>query len=112
MTQGVYVRKIKIKTSTVLCNGTYIPDSSKPWSFKMVSGLELARRFHEVYERLAPSFGYETRKETKLFDPTSPNGKLMTAVCQECGDEIDRQSFQAGFQAGLREGRSPDESSK
>lgn len=42
---------------------------------------QLARLFHETYERLAPQFGYETRKETKQFDPSSPNGKLMVAVC-------------------------------
>ena len=46
-------------------------------------GLDLAKRFHEVYERLAPSFGYETRQETRAFDPDSANGKLMTAVCAE-----------------------------
>lgn len=44
---------------------------------------ELARRFHDTYERLAPSFGYETRPDTKAFDPESPNGRLMTAVCKE-----------------------------
>lgn len=44
---------------------------------------ELARRFHDTYERLAPSFGYETRPDTKTFDPESPNGRLMTAVCGE-----------------------------
>lgn len=44
---------------------------------------ELARRFHEAYERLAPSFGYETRAETREFDSESPNGKLMIAVCGE-----------------------------
>jgi len=37
--------------------------------------------FHETYEKLAPSFGYETRKDTKAFDPESANGKLMIAVC-------------------------------
>lgn len=41
----------------------------------------LARQFHEAYERLAPSFGYETRSETRDFDPSTPNGKLMIAVC-------------------------------
>ena len=46
-------------------------------------GEGLARRFHEIYERLAPSFGYETRKETREFDPTTPNGRLMIAVCSE-----------------------------
>lgn len=43
--------------------------------------LDLAILFHDTYERLAPQFGYETRKETRAFDPTSPNGKLMIAVC-------------------------------
>lgn len=43
----------------------------------------LARRFHEVYERLAPSFGYTTRPETREFDPESANGRLMIAVCEE-----------------------------
>jgi hypothetical protein len=46
-------------------------------------GLITARAFHEAYERLAPQFGYETRAETREFDPESPNGKLMIAVCRE-----------------------------
>ena len=45
--------------------------------------LELAILFHDTYERLAPSFGYETREETRKFDPESPNGRLMVAVCEE-----------------------------
>jgi len=40
-----------------------------------------AREFHDLYEETAPMFGYETRKETKEFDPTSPNGRLMAYVC-------------------------------
>ena len=43
----------------------------------------LAQAFHEAYERLAPEFGYETREETRQFDPESPNGRLMLAVCDE-----------------------------
>lgn len=42
-----------------------------------------ARLFHDTYERLASSFGYETRKDTKQFDAASPNGRLMIAVCGE-----------------------------
>lgn len=42
-----------------------------------------ARQLHDTYERLAPSFGYETRKETRQFDPTTPSGRLMIAVCGE-----------------------------
>jgi hypothetical protein len=48
-----------------------------------MTGLELAMLFHETYERLAPQFGYETRTETRVFDPNSNNGRLMTAVCEE-----------------------------
>jgi hypothetical protein len=44
---------------------------------------ELANLFHETYERLAPGFGYQTRPETRQFDPESPNGRLMIAVCGE-----------------------------
>ena len=44
---------------------------------------QMARRFHEAYERLAPEFGYETRVGTRTFDPESANGKLMAAVCAE-----------------------------
>jgi len=50
---------------------------------------ELAEKFHETYERLAPEYGYETRPETKQFDPESPNGKLMIAVCGELLDTMD-----------------------
>jgi len=44
---------------------------------------ELARLFHDTYERLAPEYGYNTREDTKQFDPESANGKLMIAVCSE-----------------------------
>jgi len=44
---------------------------------------ELARRFHDHYERLAPIFGYETREATRIFDPESRNGRLMIAVADE-----------------------------
>lgn len=42
----------------------------------------LARKFHDTYESLAPLFGYRTRENTKGFDPSSPNGKLMIEVCK------------------------------
>ena len=41
----------------------------------------LARKFHSLYELLAPTFGYGTRADTKEFDPESQNGRLMIAVC-------------------------------
>lgn len=42
---------------------------------------KLARFFHDTYETLAPSFGYETRKDTRDFNPESQNGRLMVTVC-------------------------------
>lgn len=42
-----------------------------------------AQLFHDTYERLALQYSYETRKETRQFDPESPNGRLMVAVCRE-----------------------------
>lgn len=50
---------------------------------KSLSAKGLAILFHETYERLAPSFGYETRQETKEFNEDSNNGRLMIAVCDE-----------------------------
>lgn len=48
----------------------------------MIDAEQLAILFHETYESLAPEFGYETRLETRVFDPYSSNGRLMIAVCQ------------------------------
>lgn len=46
---------------------------------------ELARRFHETYERLAPKFGYKTREESAVpwKDVPDKNKQLMVAVCEE-----------------------------
>lgn len=54
-----------------------------------MDGESLARIFHEAYERLAPNFGYETRPETRAFDPETPNGRLMIAVCEEIVSAIE-----------------------
>lgn len=53
-----------------------------------MNGLDLAVLFHETYERLAPNFGYETRPETRQFNPESPNGRLMVAVCTEILENV------------------------
>ena len=57
-----------------------------------MTALDLAIMFHETYERLAPEFGYETRTETRAFNPDTPNGRLMVAVC---GEIIERVEFMA-----------------
>ena len=56
---------------------------------------QIARQFHDVYERLALQFGYETREDTKVFDPQSQNGRLMIAVCAEVIGEIERERDEA-----------------
>lgn len=60
-------------------------DTPDGFSGKMepLTPLVLATAFHDTYERLAPAHGYETRVETRNFDASSPNGKLMIAVCGE-----------------------------
>jgi hypothetical protein len=55
----------------------------RPERVNLPKPLDLARLFHETYERLAPSFGYTTRPETRHFNPDSPNGRLMIAACEE-----------------------------
>ena len=53
-----------------------------------LSDLEIASLFHYEYERLAPNYGYETREDTKHFEPTTPNGRLMAAVCGKIAEVI------------------------
>lgn len=45
----------------------------------------LAQVFHETYERLAPNFNYETRKESAKpwHEVPENNRRLMVAVCNE-----------------------------
>lgn len=55
---------------------------------------DIARLFHETYERLAPSFGYETRKASAVPWEQVPetNRKLMTAVADEVAAHIIAQA--------------------
>jgi hypothetical protein len=50
-----------------------------------VTAEELARLFHETYERLAPQYDYETREEsaTPWEDVPENNKRLMIATCAE-----------------------------
>lgn len=57
--------------------------TTRPPTKPMSASEVLARAFHDTYERLAPQFGYETREDTREFDPKSKNGRLMIAVCGE-----------------------------
>ncbi len=46
---------------------------------------QLAHLFHETYERLAPEYGYETRKASAVPWPDVPenNKRLMVAVAEQ-----------------------------
>jgi hypothetical protein len=62
---------------------TYWGGLEEPKQETLEEAAELALVFHNTYEKLAPSFGYETRQDTKEFDFKSNNGRLMVAVCSE-----------------------------
>ncbi len=49
--------------------------------------LRVATIFHDTYEELAPKHCYETRPETREFNPFSANGKLMQAVIAKLVDD-------------------------
>ncbi len=59
-----------------------IDDTKRFWTATAES---LARRFHEVYERLAPSFDYRTRPASAVpwEDVPEANQRLMIATCAE-----------------------------
>jgi hypothetical protein len=48
-----------------------------------MNAIKLAVLFHELYEKYAPEYGYETKDETKIFKAQTPNGQLMIRVCRE-----------------------------
>ena len=45
--------------------------------------LEITKKFHDTYEKLAIEYTYETREDTKVFDINSNNGKLMYVTVNE-----------------------------
>jgi hypothetical protein len=57
---------------------------------------ELAQLFHDTYEKLAPDYGYETRKASAVpwSDVPEPNKSLMIAVADKV---LDRIKLEAGI---------------
>lgn len=64
-----------------------------------VDPIALAVLFHVTYERLSAAFNYQTRTETRIFDPESSNGKLMIATCTEIQSAILRCDWCKGLEA-------------
>jgi hypothetical protein len=63
----------------------YLVGKGEPPAGPPALAAALAQRFHETYERLAPYFGYRTRKESAVPWEKVPeaNRRLMIAVCAE-----------------------------
>ena len=58
-----------------------------------MNNIQLARLFHFTYERLAPAFGYKTRKASRVpfFELDQRNKALMLAVAQTVLDELQKE---------------------
>ena len=56
---------------------------------EMAIAHEIAREFHESYERLAPQYGYETREETAVpwSEVPEDNKLLMVGVVADLLDK-------------------------
>ena len=57
----------------------------------------LARRFHEVYESLAPLFDYRTRRATAVpwEDVPEANRRLMVATCEQIANDLREHCLRA-----------------
>lgn len=64
---------------------------------------DVARLFHEAYERLAPSFGYETRKASAVpwESVPEPNRSLMVAVAGEVRAALAATPPETGLDVGV-----------
>lgn len=80
--------------------GSFSPVNPYPWELGLAAVLPLAQahnaeriaqRFHETYERLAPSFGYSTREASAKpwADVPVENRRLMIAVADEIASWLD-----------------------
>ena len=56
--------------------------------------LDITKKFHDTYEKLASEYTYETREDTKVFDINSNNGKLMYATVNEIVSSILKENKQ------------------
>jgi hypothetical protein len=57
----------------------------------MMTAEELAKLFHETYEKLAPNYGYTTRRSSAVpwEDVPEPNKSLMIAVAKRVLEKIE-----------------------
>lgn len=69
-----------------------------------MSAEELAELFHETYERLAPDFGYTSRRSTAVpwRDVPEPNKSLMIAVAEKVIEELKLKAGITWTNSGLQ----------
>jgi hypothetical protein len=67
-----------------------VPAALRPVRETPVTAEELARLFHDTYERLAPEFGYRTREDSAVpwEDVPAANKALMVATCEHVLAEL------------------------
>lgn len=60
---------------------------------------QVAALFHATYERLAPEFGYRTRKASAVAweDVPAENRALMVATCREVLDAVFPRRYMTGL---------------
>jgi hypothetical protein len=60
---------------------------------------QVAKLFHETYERLAPEFGYRTREASAVpwEDVPAENRALMVATCREVLDAVFPRRYMTGM---------------
>ena len=65
---------------------------------------ELAQLFHETYERLAPEYGYTTRKTSAVpwSEVPEPNKSLMIAVAEKVMEELKHKAGISWSNSGLQ----------
>lgn len=68
---------------------------------------QLAQRFHEHYERLAPEHGYETREASAVSwsEVPEPNRSLMVAVAAAVLHDLKQPRQHDGIAGMLRDAR-------
>jgi hypothetical protein len=70
------------------CDALTVEEKAEAASVRLISLLDaetLARRFHDMYEKKAPHYGCETRRESRTDWENVPinNKKLMIDVCYQ-----------------------------
>lgn len=53
----------------------------------MTAAEKLARRFHDLYEQMAPGFGYTTREETRQLEAEAELARVRADAIRRAAEE-------------------------